>query len=207
MLLALILSFFFSFFNSFIQLVKYLIVGLGNIGDEYRDTRHNIGFNVVDALAKDAGVSFQDKRYGFVANMSIKGRQMVLLKPSTYMNLSGNAVRYWMQQEKIPLENVLIVVDDLALPFGTLRLKPKGSDAGHNGLKHIAATLGTQEYARLRFGIGNDFPRGHQIDFVLGQFTDEDMKTMPERISIAVEIIKGFCLAGMAITMNQFNKK
>lgn len=197
----------FSFFNSFIQLVKYLIVGLGNIGDEYRDTRHNIGFNVVDALAKDAGVSFQDKRYGFVANMSIKGRQMVLLKPSTYMNLSGNAVRYWMQQEKIPLENVLIVVDDLALPFGTLRLKPKGSDAGHNGLKHIAATLGTQEYARLRFGIGNDFPRGHQIDFVLGQFTDEDMKTMPERISIAVEIIKGFCLAGMAITMNQFNKK
>lgn len=207
MLLALILSFFFSFFNSFIQLVKYLIVGLGNIGDEYRDTRHNIGFNVVDALAKDAGVSFQDKRYGFVANMSIKGRQMVLLKPSTYMNLSGNAVCYWMQQEKIPLENVLIVVDDLALPFGTLRLKPKGSDAGHNGLKHIAATLGTQEYARLRFGIGNDFPRGHQIDFVLGQFTDEDMKTMPERISIAVEIIKSFCLAGMAITMNQFNKK
>ena len=205
MLLALILSFFFHSF--FIQLVKYLIVGLGNIGDEYRDTRHNIGFNVVDALAKDAGVSFQDKRYGFVANMSIKGRQMVLLKPSTYMNLSGNAVRYWMQQEKIPLENVLIVVDDLALPFGTLRLKPKGSDAGHNGLKHIAATLGTQEYARLRFGIGNDFPRGHQVDFVLGQFSDEDMKTMPERISIAVEIIKSFCLAGMAITMNQFNKK
>lgn len=205
MLLALILSFFFHSF--FIQLVKYLIVGLGNIGDEYRDTRHNIGFNVVDALAKDAGVSFQDKRYGFVANMSIKGRQMVLLKPSTYMNLSGNAVRYWMQQEKIPLENVLIVVDDLALPFGTLRLKPKGSDAGHNGLKHIAATLGTQEYARLRFGIGNDFPRGHQVDFVLGQFSDEDMKTMPERVSIAVDIIKSFCLAGMAITMNQFNKK
>ena len=187
--------------------MKYLIVGLGNIGDEYRDTRHNIGFNVVDALAKDAGVSFQDKRYGFVANMSIKGRQMVLLKPSTYMNLSGNAVRYWMQQEKIPLENVLIIVDDLALPFGTLRLKPKGSDAGHNGLKHIAATLGTQNYARLRFGIGNDFPRGHQVDFVLGQFTDEDMKSMPERVSIAVDIIKSFCLAGMAITMNQFNKK
>lgn len=205
MLFALILSFFFHSF--FIQLVKYLIVGLGNVGDEYRDTRHNIGFNVVDALAKDAGVSFQDKRYGFVANMSIKGRQMVLLKPSTYMNLSGNAVRYWMQQEKIPLENVLIVVDDLALPFGTLRLKPKGSDAGHNGLKHIAATLGTQEYARLRFGIGNDFPRGHQVDFVLGQFSDEDMKTMPERVSIAVDIIKSFCLAGMAITMNQFNKK
>lgn len=187
--------------------MKYLIVGLGNIGDEYRDTRHNIGFNVVDALAKDAGVSFQDKRYGFLANMSIKGRQLVLLKPSTYMNLSGNAVRYWMQQEKIPLENVLIIVDDLALPFGALRLKPKGSDAGHNGLKHIAATLGTQEYARLRFGIGNDFPRGHQIDFVLGRFTDEDMKTMSERVSVAVDMIKSFCLAGMAITMNQFNKK
>lgn len=187
--------------------MKYLIVGLGNIGDEYRDTRHNIGFNVVDALAKDAGVTWADRRYGFVANMSIKGRQLVLLKPSTYMNLSGNAVRYWMQQEKVPLENVLIVVDDLALPFGALRLKPKGSDAGHNGLKHIAATLGTKEYARLRFGIGNDFPRGHQIDFVLGHFTDEDMKTMPERVSVAVDIIKSFCLAGMAITMNQFNKK
>lgn len=194
-------------FNIHSSLMKYLIVGLGNIGDEYRDTRHNIGFNVVDALAKDAGVSFQDKRYGFVANMSIKGRQLVLLKPSTYMNLSGNAVRYWMQQEKIPLENVLVIVDDLALPFGALRLKPKGSDAGHNGLKHIAATLGTQDYARLRFGIGNDFPRGHQVDFVLGQFSDEDMKTMPERVSIAVDIIKSFCLAGMAITMNQFNKK
>lgn len=189
------------------SLMKYLIVGLGNIGDEYRDTRHNIGFNVVDALAKDAGVSFADRRYGFVANMSIKGRQLVLLKPSTYMNLSGNAVRYWMQQEKIPLENVLIVVDDLALPFGALRLKPKGSDAGHNGLKHIATTLGTQEYARLRFGIGNDFPRGRQVDFVLGQFSAEDMKIMPERVSVAVEIIKSFCLAGMAITMNQFNKK
>lgn len=187
--------------------MKYLIVGLGNIGDEYRDTRHNIGFNVVDALAKDAGVTFADRRYGFVANMSIKGRQMVLLKPSTYMNLSGNAVRYWMQQEKVPLENVLIVVDDLALPFGALRLKPKGSDAGHNGLKHIATTLGTQNYARLRFGIGNDFPRGRQVDFVLGQFTDEDMKTMTERVNLAVEIIKSFCLAGMTITMNQFNKK
>lgn len=123
------------------------------------------------------------------------------------MNLSGNAVRYWMQQEKIPLENLLIVVDDLALPFGALRLKPKGSDAGHNGLKHIAATLGTQAYTRLRFGIGNDFPRGHQIDFVLGQFTEDDMKIMNERVDIAIEIIKSFCLAGVAITMNQYNKK
>ena len=187
--------------------MKYLIVGLGNIGDEYKGTRHNIGFNVVDALAKEAGVTFSDKRYGAVANLSLKGRQLILLKPSTYMNLSGNAVRYWMQQEKVALENVLVVVDDLALPFGALRLKPKGSDAGHNGLKHIAATLGTQNYARLRFGIGNDFPRGHQIDFVLGQFTEEDLKTMDERVKIATEMVKSYCLAGLEITMNQFNKK
>lgn len=132
---------------------------------------------------------------------------MLLLKPSTYMNLSGNAVRYWMQQEKIPLENVLIIVDDLALPFGSLRLKGKGSDAGHNGLKHIAATLGTQNYARLRFGIGNDFPKGGQIDYVLGKFGEEDMKLMPERLETAGEIIKSFCLAGLNITMNQYNNK
>ena len=128
--------------------MKYLIVGLGNIGPEYHETRHNIGFMVADALAKEAGTAFKDGRYGFTTTLSIKGRQLILLKPSTFMNLSGNAVRYWMQKENIPLENVLIVVDDLALPFGTLRLKGKGSDAGHNGLKHIAATLGTQNYAR-----------------------------------------------------------
>ena len=156
--------------------MKYLIVGLGNIGPEYHETRHNIGFMVVDALAQDAGATFKDGRYGFTTTLSVKGRQLLLLKPSTYMNLSGNAVRYWMQKENIPLENTLIVVDDLALPFGTLRLKGKGSDAGHNGLKHIAATLGTQNYARLRFGIGNDFPRGGQVDYVLGHFSDEDWK-------------------------------
>lgn len=138
--------------------MKYLIVGLGNIGPEYHETRHNIGFMAVDALAKAAGATFTDGRYGFTTTLSVKGRQLLLLKPSTFMNLSGNAVRYWMQKENIPLENVLVVVDDLALPFGTLRLKGKGSDAGHNGLKHIASTLGTQNYARLRFGIGNDFP-------------------------------------------------
>ena len=187
--------------------MKYLIVGLGNIGEEYRNTRHNIGFNILDAFAKASNIVFEDKRYGAVANLSLKGRQLVLLKPSTYMNLSGNAVRYWMQQEKIPLENLLIVVDDLALPFGTLRLKPQGSDAGHNGLKHIAATLGTQSYARLRFGIGNDFARGHQIDFVLGEFSQEDYQTMDERVDLAVEMIKSFCLAGIAITMNQYNKR
>ena len=187
--------------------MKYLIVGLGNIGDEYRDTRHNIGFNVLDALAKASNLVFKDGRYGATTVMPLKGHRLVLLKPSTYMNLSGNAVRYWMQQENIPLENVLVVVDDLALPFGQLRLKGKGSDAGHNGLKHIAATLGTQDYARLRFGIGNDFPRGGQIDFVLGHFSDEDLKTMPERIEQACEMVKSFCLAGLQITMNQFNKK
>ncbi len=187
--------------------MKYLIVGLGNIGDEYRNTRHNIGFMVLDALAKASNIVFSDKRYGAIANMSLKGRQLVLLKPSTYMNLSGNAVRYWMQQENIPLENVLIVVDDLALPIGTLRLKGKGSDAGHNGLKHIAATLGTQNYSRLRFGIGNNFPKGGQIDFVLGKFDDEDKKILPERIELAGEIIKSFCLAGLNITMNQYNNK
>lgn len=187
--------------------MKYLIVGLGNIGDEYRNTRHNIGFMVLDALAKASNIVFSDKRYGAVANMSLKGKQLLLLKPSTYMNLSGNAVRYWMQQEKIPLENVLIIVDDLALPIGTLRLKGKGSDAGHNGLKHIAATLGTQNYSRLRFGIGNDFPKGGQIDFVLGEFDDEAKKILPERINLAGEIIKSFCLAGLNNTMNQYNNK
>lgn len=187
--------------------MKYLIVGLGNIGGEYRDTRHNIGFNVLDALAKASNLVFTDGRYGATATLSLKGRSLLLLKPSTFMNLSGNAVRYYMQKENIPLENVLIVVDDLALPFGTLRLKGKGSDAGHNGLKHIAATLGTQDYARLRFGIGDDFPRGGQIDFVLGYFTDEDMKTMDERLEMAGEIVKNFCLAGINITMNQYNKK
>jgi peptidyl-tRNA hydrolase len=187
--------------------MKYLIVGLGNIGEEYRDTRHNIGFNVLDALAKASNIVFTDGRYGETATLSVKGRTLILLKPSTYMNLSGNAVRYYMQKEKIALENVLVVVDDLALPFGTLRLKGKGSDAGHNGLKHIAATLGTENYARLRFGIGNDFPRGGQIDFVLGNFTEEDMKTMDERLEMAGDIVKSFCLAGISLTMNQFNKK
>ena len=187
--------------------MKYLIVGLGNIGEEYRNTRHNIGFMVLDALAKASNIVFKDGRYGATATLSLKGKQLILLKPSTYMNLSGNAVRYWMQQEKIPLENVLIVVDDLALPFGSLRLKGKGSDAGHNGLKHIAATLGTQNYARLRFGIGNEFPKGGQIDYVLGKFNDDDMKLMPERLETAAEIIMSFCLAGLNITMNQFNNK
>lgn len=187
--------------------MKYLIVGLGNIGNEYQNTRHNIGFNVLDALAKASNLIFTDGRYGATATLSIKGRSLILLKPSTYMNLSGNAVRYYMQKENIPLENVLIIVDDISLPFGTLRLKGKGSDGGHNGLKHIAATLGTQEYARLRFGIGNNFFKGCQIDYVLGHFSDEEMSTMDERLETAGEITKSFCLAGINNTMNQYNKK
>ena len=187
--------------------MKYLIVGLGNIGSEYAGTRHNIGFRVLDALAKASNLVFEDKRYGAVASLSVKGQQLVLLKPSTYMHLSGNAVRYWMNKENIPLERLLVVVDDLSLPFGALRMKPSGSDGGHNGLKHIASVLGTQAYARLRFGIGNDFPRGGQIDYVLGHFSEEDLKTMDERVELACEMIKSFCLAGIQITMNQYNKK
>ena len=194
-----------SFIDS--RIMKYLITGLGNIGSEYWGTRHNIGFRVVNHLVESVGGNFTEERYGAIARIRVKNCDLIVLKPNTFMNLSGNAVRYWMQKENIPLENVLVVVDDLALPFGTLRLKGKGSDAGHNGLKHIASTLGTQNYARLRFGIGNDFPRGGQIDYVLGHFTDEDWKTMDERLETAGEIIKSFCLAGIAITMNQYNKK
>jgi len=187
--------------------MKYLIVGLGNIGREYEYTRHNIGFRVLDALAKASNIVFADRRYGFVAEMKVKGRTLILLKPSTYMNLSGNAVRYWMNQEKVPVENVLVVVDDLALPFGSLRLKGKGSDAGHNGLKHIQSILSTQEYARLRFGIGNDFPRGGQVDYVLEDFSDEEEKELPAKLETCGEIIKSFCLAGIQNTMNQYNNK
>ena len=187
--------------------MKYLIVGLGNIGYEYEDTRHNIGFMILDALAKASNVVFSDKRYGATAELKIKNRQLLLLKPSTFMNLSGNAVRYWLQKENIPVENLLIVVDDLALPFGSLRLKPKGSDAGHNGLRHIQDVLGTTQYNRLRFGIGNDFPTGAQINYVLNPFSEEEQKQLPARIELATDVIRNFCLAGIANTMNQFNNK
>ncbi len=187
--------------------MKFLIVGLGNIGPDYEGTRHNIGFRVVDGLAENIGATFSDRRYGFVAKGRAKSAELVLLKPSTYMNLSGNAVRYWMQQEKVPVERVLIICDDLSLPFGKLRLRPNGSDGGHNGLKHIAQVLGTQQYARLKFGIGNDFSKGAQVDFVLGQFTDEDLAAMPERVTLAVEAVKSFCLAGITQTMTQYNNK
>ncbi len=187
--------------------MKYLIVGLGNIGDEYRDTRHNIGFKILDAFAKASNISFETERYGDVAHMRLKNQQLTLLKPSTYMNLSGNAVRYWKEKEGIETSNILVLVDDLALPFGAIRIKPSGSDAGHNGLKNIAAMLGTTAYARLRFGIGNDFPRGGQIDYVLGTFTLDQRQMLPTRIDVAIEAIKTFCLAGIQIAMNTYNNK
>ena len=187
--------------------MKYLIVGLGNIGREYENTRHNIGFMILDAFAKASNVVFADKRYGFVSELRLKNKQLILLKPSTYMNLSGNAIRYWLQKENIPVENLLVIVDDIALPLGSLRLKTKGSDAGHNGLRHIQDTLGTQQYNRLRVGIGNDFHQGMQVDYVLGHFSPEEEKQLSERINIATEIIKSFCLAGVNNTMNEFNKK
>ena len=187
--------------------MKYLIVGLGNIGPEYENTRHNIGFKILDAFAKASNVVFNDKRYGFVAETRVKNKSLILLKPSTFMNLSGNAVRYWLQKENIPISNLLIVVDDLALPYGLLRLKARGGDAGHNGLNHIQSILGTANYARLRFGIGNDFPRGSQINYVMNPFEPEEEEKLPAKFDAAGDIIKSFCLAGVHITMNQYNKK
>ncbi|MDD2961305.1 MAG: aminoacyl-tRNA hydrolase [Muribaculaceae bacterium] len=187
--------------------MKYLIVGLGNIGNEYQDTRHNIGFKVLDAFAKASNAVFTTQRYGDVATTRVKNKVLTLLKPSTFMNLSGEAVDYWMKKEKIPIENILIIVDDLALPFGAIRIKGKGSDAGHNGLKNIALLLKTESYARLRFGIGNDFPRGMQIEYVLGHFTPEQNETMQQRLDIACDAIKTFCLSGLNFTMNNYNNK
>lgn len=184
---------------------KYLIVGLGNPGREYEMTRHNTGFMVVDELANKLGVTFEDKRYGFVAEASIKGRKVFILKPTTYMNLSGNAVRYWLQKENIEQSRMLVIVDDLSIPLGDFRLKGNGSNGGHNGLGNIQQLIG-QQYARLRMGIGADFQQGQQVDWVLGRYDDDDMKTLQPSIDMAVEIIKSFVLAGLNITMNQFNK-
>lgn len=184
---------------------KYLIVGLGNPGAEYDQTRHNTGFMVLDAFANAVGATFDDRRYGFVAETSLKGRKLFLLKPTTYMNLSGNAVRYWMNKENIDESHLLVVVDDLSLPLGAFRMKGNGSNGGHNGLGHIQQLIG-QQYARLRMGIGNDFPRGAQVDWVLGRYSDDDMKVLQPSIDTAVEMIKSFVLAGINITMNQYNK-
>ena len=187
--------------------MKYLIVGLGNIGDEYRGTRHNIGFRILDAFAEASNISFTTERYGDVAHMRLKNKQLTLLKPSTYVKLSGNAVRYWKEKEGIDVDHILILVDDIALPFGAIRIKSGGSDAGHNGLKNIAQMLGTQAYPRLRFGVGNDFPRGCQIDYVLGQFTLDQRQQLPARIDVACEAIKAFCLSGIGFAMCNFNNK
>lgn len=193
---------------------KFLIAGLGNIGDDYVLTRHNIGFEVADAFVKAISGSdsvparpFENGRLAMVHHGKFKGKQVVVIKPTTYMNLSGKAVNYWLQTEKIPLENLLVVTDDLALPFGTLRMKKKGSDGGHNGLSDIAATLNTTEYCRLRFGIGSDFTKGQQVNYVLGKWSEEEKKGMEERIQTAVEMIKSFMSIGIERTMSQFNKK
>ncbi len=188
------------------QMDKYLIVGLGNPGNEYEGTRHNTGYMVLDAFAKASNICFEDKRYGFVAETTLKGRKIILLKPTTYMNLSGNAVRYWLQKENIEQSRLLVIADELALPLGSFRLKGSGSNGGHNGLGHIQQLIG-QQYPRLRMGIGNEFLRGGQIDYVLGHYSEEEMKTLQPAIDTAVEVIKSFVLAGIDITMNQFNKK
>ena len=184
---------------------KYLIVGLGNPGDEYAQTRHNTGFMVLDAFAKASNVVFSDRRYGFVAEASLRGRKLFLLKPTTYMNLSGNAVRYWLSKENIDQQRLLVVSDDVALPLGAFRLKANGSNGGHNGLGHIQQLIG-QQYARLRMGIGADFPHGSQIDWVLGRYSEEELTQLQPSINIAVKIIESFVLAGIDITMNQFNR-
>ena len=187
--------------------MKYLVAGLGNIGPEYAHTRHNIGFDILDALAGASNISFADKRYGFIAEYRYRARSYWLLKPSTFVNLSGNAVRYWLSKLKLTEKNLLVVVDDIALPFGTLRLRAKGGDAGHNGLAHISAMLGTQNYARLRFGIGNDFHPGGQVEYVLGDWTEEESQKLPERIEMAGEIINSFGVIGLERTMNEYNNK
>ncbi len=187
--------------------MKYLIAGLGNIGEQYANTRHNIGFNVMDALSGASDILFSTERYGDVARIKVRGRTLVLLKPSTYMNLSGKAVNYWLQAEKIPIEKLLVVTDDLALPFGKQRLRMKGSDGGHNGLKNISLILGRADYARLRIGVGGDFERGGQIDYVLGEWNEEEQEELGKRIKIAAETVKSFATIGGSQTMTRFNNK
>lgn len=186
--------------------MKYLIVGLGNIGDEYANTRHNIGFIVLDALVQEAGKNFEPSRYASMASLKHRGKSLVLIKPSTYMNLSGKAVRYWMEKEKITVENMLVIADDIALPLGQLRMKKKGGDGGHNGLASIIETLGTQEFPRLRVGIGNDFARGYQSDYVLGKWSAAETGLMVPRVKLAAEMVKSFVAAGIDKTMTAYNK-
>ena len=187
--------------------MKYLITGLGNIGAQYANTRHNIGFMMLDRLAKDENLVFVDRRYGSVAQYKHKGRIFVMLKPSTYMNLSGMAVNYWLTKEKIDIENLLVLVDDIALPFGTLRLKGKGSDGGHNGLRNIIDVMGTTKFARLRFGVSANFSQGKQMDYVLGSWTEEEQKALDERTALTCDIIRGFGTIGLELTMTSYNNK
>lgn len=187
--------------------MKYLVVGLGNPGEKYENTRHNIGFKVLESFAEERNATFETAKLGDVATAKWKGRTVVLVKPSTFMNLSGKAVNYYMQKEKIPLDKVMIITDDIALPFGKLRLKGKGSDGGHNGLKNIQETLGTTNYARLRFGVGNEFHKGQQVDYVLGEWGEEELKTLSERIKTSTEFIKGFTTIGLNLTMTNWNNK
>jgi len=187
--------------------VKFLIAGLGNVGDEYHNTRHNIGFRILDALADASNIHFMEKRYGFVSEYSHKGRKFLLLKPNTFVNLSGRAVNYWLQKREISPENLLVIVDDLALPFGTLRLRSRGGDGGHNGLINIIQTLGHQNFARLRFGIGNDFHEGSQVNYVLGDWTKEEAKKLSERITVCHDIIRSFGLMGLDKTMSEYNNR
>lgn len=186
---------------------KFLVVGLGNIGNEYTETRHNIGFKVLDAFVADKEASFETQKLGDVAVVKIKGRSILCLKPSTYMNLSGKAIKYWMDKEKIPLENILIITDDINLEFGTFRLKTKGSDGGHNGLKSTHEVLQTASYNRFRFGVGADFGKGRQVDYVLGEWNAEENIALKERLEKASNLIASFVLSGVKITMNQFNGK
>lgn len=186
---------------------KFLIVGLGNIGQEYENTRHNIGFKILDYLAKDESLTFQTQKLGDVAEYNIKGRKLFLLKPSTYMNLSGKAIKYWMEKENIEKENILVITDDLNLSFGTIRIKAKGSDGGHNGLKSIQAVLNSVEYPRFRFGISDQFKKGQQVDYVLGEWTAEEKSILIERLEVAAKVIRSFALAGLSNTMNEYNGK
>lgn len=187
--------------------MKYLIVGLGNIGEEYQYTRHNIGFQVLDALASASNLVFAPSRYASVAEYRFKGRNLILIKPSTYMNLSGKAVQYWLNQESVPLQNMLVLVDDLAIPFGAIRVRSKGSDAGHNGLKNINEVLGHNNYSRLRFGIGNNFGPGQQVNYVLGKWDKEEVEALPKRIDLAIEAIRTYAIMGVDKTANLYNNK
>lgn len=184
---------------------KFLIVGLGNIGADYVNTRHNIGFKILDFLAQKEGISFETVKLGALAEYKFKGRTFFLLKPNTYMNLSGKAVQYWLDKEKIPIENLLVIADDLNLAFGTIRIKPKGSDGGHNGLKNINLILNTQNYSRFRFGISDEFKKGQQVNYVLGDWDEAEKAKLPERLALASEIIKSFGTAGLENTMTSFN--